>query len=347
MLGYLDKHPPLTTIKNVVVVHYPCHDGFTAAWVAWQNLPCDKTLFFPANYGKEKLTSEQIAERFGGRDVYILDFSYSIDVLLEIADVATSVVLCDHHKTFYENLIEAVRYEPIHITCGDTGQRALHAEHFAQMGMDFRLRLRSDRNGVTNKCVQIYFHHQACGAEVAYRYFQSLAGKAWDSDAVQIPRLIQYVGDRDLWTWQLPYSAEFSAALGMQPHTFNIWDAISRDLEQDTSDLVDVGKTILAYERMRVEQLCRNAYWKEFNLDGQTYRVPVVNSQLLISEVGHQLCNMYPDAPFAGVYFENRPGEAKWSLRGRDSDDFDVSAVAKSFGGGGHKKAAGFILPRL
>jgi nanoRNase/pAp phosphatase (c-di-AMP/oligoRNAs hydrolase) len=37
-----------------------------------------------------------------------------------------------------------------------------------------------------------------------------------------------------------------------------------------------------------------------------------------------------------------------WSLR--SNEDFDVSAIAKEFGGGGHKNAAGFetkLLPDL
>ena len=47
-------------------------------------------------------------------------------------------------------------------------------------------------------------------------------------------------------------------------------------------------------------------------------------------------------SPFSATWFASGPDTRTWSLRGRDSDDFDVSAIARHFGGGGHKKACGF-----
>ena len=32
--------------------------------------------------------------------------------------------------------------------------------------------------------------------------------------------------------------------------------------------------------------------------------VPVVNASVFFSEVGERLCQLYPDAPFAGYYFD-------------------------------------------
>ncbi len=57
---------------------------------------------------------------------------------------------------------------------------------------------------------------------------------------------------------------------------------------------------------------------------------------------GHQL-RLYPDAPFAGVYYDKPDGSQTWSLR--SIGEFDVAAVAKTFGGGGHRNAAGFARP--
>ena len=39
-------------------------------------------------------------------------------------------------------------------------------------------------------------------------------------------------------------------------------------------------------------------------------------------------------------YFKTNSGKYKYSLRSKG--DFDVSIIAKAFGGGGHKNAAGF-----
>ncbi|KKK83930.1 hypothetical protein LCGC14_2788440, partial [marine sediment metagenome] len=43
--------------------------------------------------------------------------------------------------------------------------------------------------------------------------------------------------------------------------------------------------------------------------------------------------------PFAGCYWDTPEGRV-FSLR--SAGDFDVSAIAKQYGGGGHKSAAGF-----
>ena len=61
-------------------------------------------------------------------------------------------------------------------------------------------------------------------------------------------------------------------------------------------------------------------------------QVPVVNATQSVSDVGHQLCELYPQAPFSASYRD--VGEARqWSLRSVGA--YDVSAIAKQYGGGG------------
>lgn len=56
------------------------------------------------------------------------------------------------------------------------------------------------------------------------------------------------------------------------------------------------------------------------------------------SEVAGELCER--GAEFGACYFEAENGRFQYSLRSRG--DFDVSAIARRYGGGGHKNAAGF-----
>jgi nanoRNase/pAp phosphatase (c-di-AMP/oligoRNAs hydrolase) len=44
--------------------------------------------------------------------------------------------------------------------------------------------------------------------------------------------------------------------------------------------------------------------------------------------------------PFAAAYYDTLDGHRSWSLR--SVGDFDVAALAKRWGGGGHKNASGF-----
>lgn len=54
--------------------------------------------------------------------------------------------------------------------------------------------------------------------------------------------------------------------------------------------------------------------------------------------------NMVPDSKFAVLLNEDRRGNVKGSFRTRNND-IDLSRIAAVFGGGGHPKASGFMMP--
>jgi nanoRNase/pAp phosphatase (c-di-AMP/oligoRNAs hydrolase) len=58
----------------------------------------------------------------------------------------------------------------------------------------------------------------------------------------------------------------------------------------------------------------------------------------LSSDVGHQLATL--SGTYGLLWFVNKEGKCLCSLR--SNGDYDVSAIAKTFGGGGHKTATGF-----
>jgi hypothetical protein len=76
------------------------------------------------------------------------------------------------------------------------------------------------------------------------------------------------------------------------------------------------------------------------------YHVPTINLPYMnCSEHVGALAEEYPDATFAAGYFRRADGRWQFSLRSRAG--FDVSEVARVFGGGGHSGAAGFDVHRL
>ena len=58
----------------------------------------------------------------------------------------------------------------------------------------------------------------------------------------------------------------------------------------------------------------------------------------LQSDVGHELANQ--SGTFGLLWFIDKDNNCRCSLR--SNGDYDVSAIAKAFGGGGHRNAAGF-----
>ena len=154
-----------------------------------------------------------------------------------------------------------------------------------------------------------------------------------------VPTLLLYVQDKDLWTWELPDSRAISAYLSSREMDFDTWDNIARDLETAEGQLraVEAGKSILRSKQQDVRQIAQSAH---FGQVGEHW-VPVVNSPIMQSEIGEYLVNTHPESPFAAIYFDVSPTVRKWSLRSR-GNGFDVSRLAKQFGGGGHPGAAGF-----
>lgn len=77
-------------MKPLVIYHANCWDGFCAAWIARKALGDIEAV--PAHYGSQ-------GPSVVGREVYVLDFSYPRDWLLQMAQEATFLQVLDHHKT--------------------------------------------------------------------------------------------------------------------------------------------------------------------------------------------------------------------------------------------------------
>jgi oligoribonuclease NrnB/cAMP/cGMP phosphodiesterase (DHH superfamily) len=204
-------------------------------------------------------------------------------------------------------------------------------------------------------------HHKTAEAnckDAPYATFdmnKSGAGLAWDyyfpSEAR--PYLVDYVEDRDLWRFKLDESHHVNAYIQSFPITLDDYEYINDTLENGSLDrVVDIGNGIERYKNTMVEAICKHA---RLDFIGNFW-VPIVQSSILMSEIGHYLCQQefeYPDPRdnttyrakpvFAGSYFVRAKDDCKvYSLR--SIGEFDVSGIAKIYGGGGHRNAAGFQL---
>jgi len=151
------------------------------------------------------------------------------------------------------------------------------------------------------------------------------------------PKFLAYIEDRDLWKWELPYSKEFSAAFDMIPFEFEEFEKFEDDSVFD--DAAKRGSYILAYSKTVVKKVSEQAQPRK--MGGKD--VLVVNSSHWMSEIGARLA---PDCDFALIwYWDHDAGNTKVSLRAFH-EMVDVAEISKQFGGGGHKKAAGFQLPK-
>jgi oligoribonuclease NrnB/cAMP/cGMP phosphodiesterase (DHH superfamily) len=161
---------------------------------------------------------------------------------------------------------------------------------------------------------------------------RSGAAMAWDFFAKPPrPQFIEYIQDRDLWRKQLPGGDEFTIALRSYAQDFALWNEL---LVIGPAELIKEGRSIQRYYRLRIEELKRHSY--RARLGGHECQISNA-PYFAASEVAGEIAEK---AEFGACYFEVAPGKFQYSLRSRG--DFDVSTIAKQFGGGGHKNAAGF-----
>lgn len=170
------------------------------------------------------------------------------------------------------------------------------------------------------------FDMNKSGCRLAWEYF-------WPG--APIPALLAYVEDRDLWRWALPQSEEANLFIATLPFEFMAW---LEDIDLDQGCFA-IGAAIKSFRDGQIKSSLKNVRMMRWMLDDQTYDVPVANASANISELGNEMCVAYPDAPFSASYCDRKDCRS-WSLR--SVGDFDVSAIAKAFGGGGHRNAAGF-----
>jgi oligoribonuclease NrnB/cAMP/cGMP phosphodiesterase (DHH superfamily) len=183
----------------------------------------------------------------------------------------------------------------------------------------------------------VEFDMERSGAMLSFNHFYPVI-QSTNVIHVHMRDLASYLQDRDLWQWKLEKSKEINAAIWSFSKTFRAWKFCI--LNPGMGPLLEQGEAILRYKNTGVQVQADRAFIGV--LAG--HRVPIVNTTSEFSEVGEELCIRNPDLPFAAYYFDRADGKRQWGLRSRNG--FDVSEIAKLFGGGGHKAAAGFTTEK-
>lgn len=242
-------------------------------------------------------------------DIYILDFNYSREVMKELAAACPHVVLIDHHVSAQIELV----------------------------GLPY-----------------CHFDTTKSTAVLSWEYF-------WPESAV--PMFMRYVQDQDLWQWRIEWSKEVRCAVQSYPRDYETWERISGvtmprhlDIEYlNLNTLIAEGIPILRYVKRQISnaQESRTAIFvigpsprisfdpEEAQAGPDRFVVPVVNASAMQSEIANNLLMLNPNARFVAYYYDDAQGIRHWGLRSR-MDETDVSIIARMFGGGGHKQAAGF-----
>lgn len=182
--------------------------------------------------------------------------------------------------------------------------------------------------------VQAYFNMEHSGAALTWDF-------CFPDEPV--PLMIQFIEDRDLWRFAISQTRAFSLYLRSFPYDLAMWDGLAGGLEHEAGrrEILAEADAIERFYDRQIQDIVPTATLKSV---GNHHGVPVAHAPYAFaSDVAHQLLQRHPEAPFAAVVVDAY-GARTWSLRSEDSRQ-DVSEVAKQFGGGGHRNAAGFRVP--
>jgi nanoRNase/pAp phosphatase (c-di-AMP/oligoRNAs hydrolase) len=157
------------------------------------------------------------------------------------------------------------------------------------------------------------------------------------------PLMIKYLDDYDRWVFNLKDTRAFNKALWAQaPWTFERWHEIRSFTESELSAFIHEGEVLLKDHNVRVAKHVEHL--RSCTIDGKS-GLAVNAPAYVASDVAHELACV--SGTFGMTYVIGADLEVTCSLRSVGS--FDVSALAKTFGGGGHRTASGFrtYIPTL
>jgi len=287
--------------QKLCIYHGNCADGFGAAYAVWKKFG-DEVDF---HAGVHQDPPPDVT----GRDVILVDFSYKLDVLEEMAKTARTITILDHHKSAAEDLM--------HFAIPDNMDASFDV--FADM---------SEFGGCLP--IRALFDMERSGAVLAWQYFHP---------TVAVPHLFEHIQDRDLWRFAITGTREIQAVVFSHPYDFAVWDELVARAENtgEWRAMIEEGKAI---ERKHFKDIAELLKVVTVRMTIGGYDVPVANlPYTMTSDAGHQLAQ---GELFAACYWDTPEGRV-FSLRSTD-EGMDVSEIAKQYGGGGHAHASGFRL---
>jgi uncharacterized protein len=171
------------------------------------------------------------------------------------------------------------------------------------------------------------------------------ASLAWKTlfPTEEMPAIIAYIKDKDLWRWELPDSRAIAAGL---EQSFKL-DRFEGLLDVDLAEMARKGKPMLEALAKRVADAVKNgaAVDAPYGLAGR--RALAVNCNQDLNDVGEHIC--LPRSAgglgydLAILYYQKREGGWVHSLRSGGVDCVDCAWIASALGGGGHPQSSCYI----
>ena len=91
-------------------------------------------------------------------------------------------------------------------------------------------------SGFACRCGVLHFDMSKSGARLAWEFFHPEG---------EVPALVRYIEDRDIWAWQYPESGAFLSALDMEEKDFARWQALAAFTPEQLTAFMARGAAIM------------------------------------------------------------------------------------------------------
>lgn len=164
---------------------------------------------------------------------------------------------------------------------------------------------------------------------------------------IRLAEFCEIVRQYDSYEWKDVYNNVYPKLMNDLYYLIGRYEFIKRFSSNPNPLFTREEKLLLEIEQKRIDYYIKekekSMIKKTMEVDGKIYNVGMVFSDRYQSELGNYLCENHPDLDFSMMI---DLGRNRVSLRGV-RDDLDLGQISKQINnGGGHKKAAGFVLPK-
>lgn len=315
-------------MKYIIGYHANCNDGLmAAACIAYAIADLDNAVFHEMDYSeKSEAAFVDLVEKYDrysteAVDVIIVDYCPKADTLKQLAELVCpwpwgleiDITILDHHET-------------------SIAKEAVNCEHPDYPGISF------------------IYEADLSGAGLAWEYIADYVSTGFVT-VPQVPPAVAYVQDRDLWKFELGADTKnFHAYTRLVDRTPQAWCRafLNEDTMEPMCDVLAKGEMLIKEDEAAIANYMKNTKFQAICVNDLIAMAAIFKCDRkdLVSEICHKLLQAHPNLDLAFCVTELSEGSEGyvWSVRSTDETPSCISAqsIAKHFGGGGHRNAAGF-----
>ncbi len=322
-------------VEALIIHHSSDIDGYGSASVAIQFLENQKfyikTKTVPINYNVYDFNRiKKIILDIKQKNylwVFIVDFSLSSDETKWIIDNCDKLFWCDHHSS--DELISTI--EEVQQYLVENNQKIYQTAVINDRRKNYFFKFDLNRDN-PEKAAILLTYEMLFPNDPPNKYVQYISNlDLWKLDEIKIVNFREFIH-------KLPWKNYKK----LKHFIFNGTIHKSKIPKEVVDELIDVfGSTFLSKKKQQIEKISSRFVFGKFH----NYTCCVINNTN--SEINSELLNYMcmNGVDIAMSYYDDLINDVRgFSLRTM-RDDINLTEIASSLNGGGHKKASGFSLP--